>query len=84
VSVGNLGLPRGNMTDRSIKERNHGDDGQNKYFKLEVKMIADIGLVGLPNAGKSSLIASITRSRPKIAAYAFTTINPNLGREELN
>ena len=66
-------------TNRAPRKFTKGTKGEEFWIWLQLKTIADIGIIGLPNAGKSSLLASITAANPKIANYKFTTINPNLG-----
>ena len=66
-------------TNRAPRKFTKGKMGEDFWIYLQLKTIADIGIIGLPNAGKSSLLASITSAKPKIANYKFTTINPNLG-----
>ena len=66
-------------TNRAPKKFTKGGQGEDFWIWLQLKTIADIGIIGLPNAGKSSLLASMTSANPKIANYKFTTINPNLG-----
>ncbi len=66
-------------TNRAPKKFTKGTTGEEFTIWLQLKTIADIGIIGLPNAGKSSLLASLTKANPKIANYKFTTLNPNLG-----
>jgi GTP-binding protein len=66
-------------TNTTPQECKPGQDGEKGDFKIELELFADIGLVGLPNAGKSSLLNSITNAEAKVADYAFTTLDPNLG-----
>ena len=71
-------------TNRAPRKTTNGDKGENFWIWLQLKVIADIGIIGMPNSGKSSLLSVLTSAKPKIANYPFTTINPNLGVANYN
>ena len=82
---GGLGNTRfKSSTNRAPKRKTNGNKGDEFWIWLQLKVIADVGIIGLPNAGKSSFLSKCTRAKPKVANYPFTTINPNLGVLSVN